>query len=288
MGILNKTDLIVNSDGSIYHLGLKPEQVPDLIFTVGDPQRVSMVSSNFDSIKYRTGNREFQSHIGRIGNQSVMVMSTGMGSSNIEIAINELDALVNFDLETRQRLPERRKLTLVRLGTSGSLRKTLEVGSILLSEMAVGFDSVLPFYPCTTNAGEEEWKSELMTYGIASDSFAFETDIKKYQTKFRTGITYTAPGFYVPQGRQLIFNNRSEILKLLSKSVIRARQVDNIEMETLSLYGLTRYFDHRALSFNAILANREEGTFSKDPAAIVDIMIKNVLDWVLEYEINRG
>ncbi|MEM6841848.1 MAG: nucleoside phosphorylase [Bacteroidota bacterium] len=279
---ISETDLIYCEDGSIYHLGLHSEQVPDLIFTVGDPERVPLVSQYFDSVETKVTHREFVSHIGRVGDCSLMVISSGMGTDNVEILMTELDALVNIDREARQTKASLRSLTIIRLGTSGALQPNVPLDSILISQTAFGLDTLMQFYsyrmPSSFKKAVDQLKSDL---DLEFTPYAAEADselITLFQSQFQVGNTVTCPGFYAPQGRQLRLASRQS--RFLEK-LINFRSSDitlaNLEMETAGYYALGQLLGHRVLSVNAILAHRNSGKFSTNPAKTVGRMIERVL-----------
>ncbi len=272
------TDLIINPDGSIYHLHLRPEDVAPVVFTVGDPERVRKVSRYFDEVTHEVRHREFLTHTGRMGGQEVMVASTGMGTPNIEIFMLEIDALLNIDFKTRIPRENRKSIRVIRLGTSGAIKKDIPVGSVLISSGAVGMDGLCDFYP---GAGTEHplcdqlrdaYELHFTPYFQTGD----ETLIHQF-SNFRQGITLTTPGFYAPQGRRLSDHSGREIVHRLGE----IRGLTNMEMETSAYYALGRWLGHQMLSVNAILANRITDEFSTDPDAVVDQMIRTVLEQII-------
>ena len=285
---MSEAELILNPDGSIYHLHLKPEHIAPLVIFVGDPERVGEVSKHFDSIEHKTQHREFVAHTGYIGKKRLTVLSSGIGPDNIDIVMNELDILANIDLETRQIKSEITSLTIVRLGTSGSLQAEITVDSLVVSSMAVGFDNLMTFYDAPPT-GEELTLADNLTLYLEHKNddlllipYIFMADKKMLQLfdneQFTKGITVTAPGFYAPQGR--VLRGRSaepRLIQILNGFRQKTLMLTNMEMETAGIYGLARIFGHRALSISAILANRIDGTFSKQPAATVEHMIATAL-----------
>ena len=277
------SELIVNKDGSIYHLSLKPQNICDTIIVVGDPGRVHRISQFFDSLDFEMNKREFITHVGKINGKKLMVMSTGMGIDNIEIALTELDALANIDFKSMQPKARRRKLKIIRVGTSGAVQEDIPVGSHLVSEYAVGFDNIMSFYELPQDEFESSFSKSLRQY--------LDVDIPIYTSKCSPGLlstvgegmirgfTVTSPGFYAPQGRQIRLPIR--YAKLVDKMVTfhqNGHWLTNFEMETSGLYALGSMMGHEMLSTNAIIANRASGTFSKDPYKVVDLLIKKVLD----------
>jgi uridine phosphorylase len=281
--MISAAELIINPDGSIYHLQLLPEEIADVIFTVGDPERVPEVSKHFDEIELARAHREIVTHTGYIGKKRVSVISTGMGTDNIDIVMNELDALVNIDFETRTPKAVSKQLTFVRIGTSGSIQKNIPLDSLLISEKAVGFDSLMNYY---LHQPEDVFFEQEIAAFIAEK----ELNIPFYTTHasqelvnifsdFERGITISAPGFYAPQGRKLRAVPAKKLLvENLSEFKHRELRFTNLEMETAGIYALGKIFGHRCLSVNAILANRLDGTFSSNPQKIVQTMIEKVLE----------
>ena len=280
-----ESELILNKDGSIYHLGLRPEQVADTIITVGDPKRVSLISNFFERLDTTVRKREFVTHTGEFRGKRLTVISTGIGPDNIDIAINELDALVNIDLTTRLPKAEPQVLNFIRLGTSGSIREDLPVDSMVVSAFGIGLDNVMEFYPWSPSPDEKELEE-------LARSFIIGERVRPYAVKGSTellqqlrrdemaGITLTCPGFYGPQGRSLRLHNpkAEQILGTMSGFEFQGFPLTNIEMETSAIYGLARLLGHKALSFNAILANRATQTFSPHPKRAVLKMIETVLE----------
>lgn len=282
---ISTTDLILNKDGSVYHLNLLPEDLADDIITVGDPDRVGEVSKHFDKVELRKGKREFITHTGYIGSKRISVISTGIGTDNIDIVLNELDALVNIDLDRRVYLDKLKSLNIIRIGTSGAMQTDIPIDSILVSEYAVGLDALMAFY--TYEASREE---KAILRAIVSQAPAFKPLkpyvgaaskllLRKIGKDLPRGITVTAPGFYAPQGRELRFTktipNFIKQLSSISKDNLR---LTNLEMETSGIYGLANILGHQAISVNAILASRVKYEFSKNPGKTIDKTIKLVLE----------
>lgn len=282
---ITTTDLILNKDGSVYHLNLLPEDLADDIITVGDPDRVGEVSKHFDKVELRKRKREFITHTGYIGSKRISVISTGIGTDNIDIVLNELDALVNIDLDRRVYLDKLKSLNIIRIGTSGAMQTDIPIDSILVSEYAVGLDALMAFY--TYEASREE---KAILRAIVSQAPAFKPLkpyvcaaskllLRKIGKDLPRGITVTAPGFYAPQGRELRFNksipNFIKQLSSISKDNLR---LTNLEMETSGIYGLANILGHQAISVNAILASRVKYEFSKNPGKTIDKTIKLVLE----------
>ena len=285
-----ESELILNQDGSIYHLSLHPEQVAGTIITVGDPKRVSMISNYFDRLDTSVRKREFITHTGEIQGKRITVISTGIGPDNIDIAINELDAVVNIDLVNRVPKPDPVSLNFIRMGTSGSLREDIPVDSIVVSAYGIGLDNVMDFYPWRPNAAEEKLQEQaknlletekIRPYAVQASPLLLEA-LKRNDT---LGITITCPGFYGPQGRSLRLENPNaqKMIRQFPSFAFEGIPLTNIEMETSAIYGLTRLLGHHALSFNAILANRVLQKFSPNPKRAVTKMIETVLERLVEY-----
>lgn len=289
-------ELILNPDGSVYHLNLLPEQVAETIITVGDPDRVQAISQHFDRLDCEVQKREFVTHTGWIGKKRLTVISTGIGTGNIDIVFNELDALFNIDLQKKVLKKDLKKLTFVRIGTSGCLKKEIPLDSFLVSELAVGMDNLLTYYQLKNNKKEKKLQQRLSQFlkpqklKIPYVVGANRPLIKTLGKDFSKGITLTCPGFYGPQGRQLRAQNKTK--NLLDNFVnfnaanfhFQGRknkyeyQITNFEMETAGIYGMAKLLGHQAISFNALLANRGSGTFSKNPKKTVDKLIVEVLE----------
>ncbi|MGC1390656.1 MAG: nucleoside phosphorylase [Bacteroidales bacterium] len=268
-----KTELITNKDGSIYHLNLLPGDISNKIIIVGDPGRVDMLASLMQDIRVRKENREFHTVTGSFENTEFTVISSGIGTDNIDILVNELDALVNIDLNTGIAKEEPVSLTFLRLGTSGGLRADVPAGSYVLTETAIGFDGLLHFYEgydwildtglADNLADYLEWPDTL-SYPYAVN--ANKELIELFQNEdFRKGITISAPGFYAPQGRRLrleTFDN--EINNKLSEFSYRGRTICNYEMESSAIYGLSALLGHKALTICLVIGNRVTGEFIQD------------------------
>ena len=268
-----KTELITNKDGSIYHLNLLPGDISDKIVIVGDPGRVDMLASLMQDIRVRKENREFRTVTGSFENTEITVISSGIGTDNIDILINELDALVNIDLNTGIVKEEPVSLTFVRLGTSGGLRSDIPAGSCVLTETAIGFDGLLHFYEgydwildtglSDTLVEYLEWPDTLSyPYAVNADKDLMEMFHNK---DFIKGITISVPGFYAPQGRRLrleTFDN--EINNKLAEFSYRGRTISNYEMESSAIYGLSKLLGHKALTICLVIGNRVTGEFVQD------------------------
>jgi len=278
------SDLILNTDGSVYHLKLKPFQIADTIITVGDPERVSKVSAYFDKILFKVSNREFITHTGLVGGKSISVMSTGMGTDNIEIALLELDMLVNVDLETREKKDQLTSLNIIRIGTSGSLQPFIPIDTLLASKAATGIDALGQFYKFNENSKQQSISKGLQaTIGLGYTPYtqdANEELFLKYAFDYSPGHTITSPGFYAPQGRNIrLESTKPNFLEKIQQFRSQdGASFTNLEMETAGIYALAKALGHKALSLNAIVANRFEGKFSSNPNLVVDRLIKNVID----------
>lgn len=285
MDSIAETDLILNADGSAYHLNLLPGDVADTVITVGDQDRVGEITRYFDHIELKKGKREFITHTGRIGNQRLTVISTGIGTDNIDIVLNELDALVNVNFKTRVPNPTLKSLNIIRIGTSGAVQADIPVDSLLASSAAFGLDALMHYYKQNLSVGEKELLAafkaalpgdyELSPYIASADASLLNILAKDISQ----GITITAPGFYAPQGRQVrAINTMPQLMKLIQNFNSGSQRITNLEMETAGIYGLAASLGHKAISFNVILANRISETFSKQPAKIMDTFIKQLLE----------
>lgn len=279
------SELILNADGSIYHLHLLPEDLADTIITVGDPARVAKVSSYFDTIDVKKNKREFTTHTGYLNGMRISVISTGIGTDNIDIVLNELDALANIDFKDREIKTCKKQLDIVRIGTSGAIQPYIPVDSFLMSEYALGFDNLIHFYQ---NEGiqnpeiQKAFVSHMKWPRNRSIPYLVEYDLilaQKFQSeKMIKGLTATNVGFYGPQGRSLRLRPQDrELNSKLSSFHYKGMQITNLEMETSGIYGLSRLLGHRAVSLNCILANRSTGEFSKDPDRAMDDLIRYAL-----------
>jgi uridine phosphorylase len=279
-----KTELITNSDGSIFHLNLLPGDIADKIIIVGDPGRVDMLSTLLTDIRVRKENREFRTVTGLFDGRELTIISSGIGTDNIDILINELDALANIDLKTGIAKEEPVSLTFVRIGTSGGLRDEIPAGSTVLTETAIGFDGLLHFYEgydwlLDTTLSDVlvqylEWPDTL-SYPYAVNANKELVELFRYE-KFVKGITISAPGFYAPQGRTLRLNTfDSEINRKLSEFSFRGRFIANYEMESSAIYGLSGLLGHKALTLCTVIGNRVSGDFINDYKPIIkDLALK--------------
>ncbi len=284
--MIQASELILNPDGSVYHLKLKPEHIAHDIIFVGDQNRVEKISSQFDTIEFSFQKREFKTHTGTLNGKRITVISTGIGPDNIDIVMNELDALVNIDLKTRQPKSNLTSLNIVRIGTSGSLQADIPVDSFVMSKYGLGLDNMLRSYLVDeiSNSNMEEsfinhtnWDSRKGRPYVISCSDKLEQLIES--DKIHKGITATAGGFYGPQGRVLRLGIQDKNLNSkMDNFLLEGNRITNLEMETAAIYGLSKLMGHNALSLNAIIANRATGTFSEDPYKAVDELIKYTLE----------
>lgn len=287
---IKESELILNPDGSVYHLNLKPEHISDTILFVGDQDRVEKITKYFDSIEFSIQKREFKTQTGTYKGKRITVISTGIGPDNIDIVINELDALVNIDLNTREIKPVHTSLTIIRVGTSGSLQEDIPVDSFVLSTHGLDLNGMMHSYQIdkiTNPILENEfikstnWSSQKARPIIIENDKSLEEKMESELTY--KGITATAGGFYGPQGRVLRLpledSNLNDKMDTFSSN---GHRISNLEMETSAIYGLSKLLGHRALSLNAIIANRVNGTFSNDPELVVDQLIKYTLEKLVE------
>ena len=284
--MIKSSELILNPDGSVYHLNLKPENIAHDIIFVGDPDRVEKITQFFDSIEFSIQKREFKTQTGIYKGKRLTVLSTGIGPDNIDIVLNELDALVNIDLNTRLPKEQLTALNIIRIGTSGSIQADIPVDSFVLSQFGIGLDNMLRSYivdEITHKDIEEafitqtEWNLQKgRPYAIAC-SEVLEKRIESNQ--MHKGITCTVGGFYGPQGRVLRLPIQdSDLNSKMDHFQFNGNRITNLEMETTAIYGLSALLGHHALSLNAIIANRATGTFSEDPTKAVDELIAYTLD----------
>jgi uridine phosphorylase len=283
-----ESELIVNPDGSIFHLHLKPEQLSDKVVLVGDPERVSLIASNFDSIEFEVSNREFHSITGSYKGKRITALSHGIGTDNIDIVINELDALVNIDLKTRTEKPEFKQLTLIRVGTSGGLQPFLKVGSYCIAEKSIGLDSVLSYYKGRDDISEQDFEEAFMAqigwnprwgtpYVVSADP-ELVTRFDGVENVTR-GVTISAVGFYGPQGREL----RLPLADPNINQKIEAFRhndhcITNYEMESSALAALSKLMGHKAMTVCTIIANR----LAKEATSIYKNSVSDLIKLVLD------
>ncbi|MEO5947641.1 MAG: nucleoside phosphorylase [Chitinophagaceae bacterium] len=285
MSRIAESELIINNRGAIYHLDLRPEEIADTVITVGDPDRVQEVSKHFDSIEVKRQHREFISHTGKVGNKRLTVLSSGIGPDNIDIVINELDALVNIDFETREIKKELKSINIIRIGTSGSLQSDIPVDHFVASTHGLGVDNLLNFYRLEQNDEEQQLIQSFITQtqvhgqiGNPYISSGAASLIKNFVKDFHQGITVTCPGFYGPQGRVLRLGIKNpNFVNRLTDFRFGQHRITNFEMETSAIYGLGRLLGHNCLAVNAIVANRVTKDFSKDGKATVEKLIQKFL-----------
>jgi uridine phosphorylase len=283
---LAASELVLNSDGSVYHCNLHNENLANIVFLVGDPDRVPLVSAYFDKIDFKTQKREIVTHTGQIAGKRVTVLSTGMGTDNIDIVLNELDAVANIDIKNKTLKEQRRQLTFIRMGTSGSLQPEILVDSFLASQYGLGFDGLTHYYAganqLTKNAyidkfiEKTDWNEYLpRPYLAPADSFLFE---KAKSLNVFHGVTATATGFYGPQGRVLrLALSQENLNEKLRDFEYDNLKITNFEMETSAIYGLAYLMGHRALTVNCIVANRFTGEFSKDSHSSIIKLVEKML-----------
>ncbi|MCD6092055.1 MAG: nucleoside phosphorylase [Bacteroidales bacterium] len=281
-----ESELILNPDGSIYHLKLKSENIADDIIVVGDPGRVPVISAYFDSIEFKQSNREIVTHTGFIGKKRLTVLSTGMGTDNLDIIINELDAVVNIDLENRVPKTDHKALNIIRLGTSGAMQEDVPVGSYVMSSHGVGMDGLLRFYAAGNKVEDSEltqafldqtqWPADLPKAYIVAGSNSLMDKMGKAYLK---GITATAPGFFGPQGRvlrlPLAYPDLNDRISAFSYKGLR---ITNFEMETSALYGLSKALGHNAMTVCVIIANRLRKEYADDYKPSVTALIEDLLE----------
>lgn len=286
MNHLAASELILNQDGSIYHLNLLPEHIADTIILVGDQNRVDKITRYFDEVEVKVQKREFHTQTGTYKGKRISVISTGIGTDNIDIVLNELDALVNIDFKTREIKEEHTQLDIIRIGTSGSIQEDIPVDSIVISHLAVGFDSLLHFYQSDhvqLQEFNEAIEEHLDIYPRNSKPYVVPADkhlVEKFSSpEVYEGFTGSNVGFYAPQGRVLRLPLRDDNMKeRLAAFSFQGKKITNLEMETSAIFGLGKLLGHRALSINAIIANRATGNFTKDGAKAID----NTITYTLE------
>ena len=283
---IGSSELILNPDGSVYHINLKPEHVSPNVIFVGDPARVDRVAKHFQKIEFTTQKREFRTIVGQFKGRRFTVISTGIGPDNIDIVVNELDALVNIDLKNRMKKERQTSLKLVRIGTSGSLQHDIPVDSMVLGKYGLGFEGLLHFYKAEHIFEKELQEAFIrhtnypgnrsLPYFVKNDS---ELESQLISEEVFTGITATAGGFYGPQGRVLRLElDRADMNEKIESFRFKDLRISNLEMETSAIYGLSKLLGHKAVSMNAIIANRADLTFSQDPYQTVDRLIEYTLN----------
>ena len=281
-----ESEMMINSRGAVYHLNCRPEEIATTILTVGDPDRVAIVSKYFDRIEFRNQHREFITHTGYIGQKRISCISTGIGPDNIDIVVNELDALVNINLETRAIKDELTSLKIIRVGTSGSLQKEVSINSFVASTHGLGLDNLMNFYLHHNNEEEKQILQAFNTHtpmqqGISSPYIATAgmSLLKHFVDDFHQGITVTCPGFYGPQGRVLRMGlTHPALVDQLTTFRFGQHLISNFEMETSAIYGLGKALGHQCLSLSAIIANRITKEFSSDGNEVMEKLIKYTLE----------
>jgi uridine phosphorylase len=285
MQAIGASELIINDRGAIYHLNVRPEEIADTIITVGDPERVAAVSKYFDQIEFKLAHREFITHTGRIGNKRISVLSTGIGPDNIDIALNEIDALVNIDFNSRTINDQKKSVSIIRMGTCGSLQGEVGVDQLVAGTHGLGIDNLLNFYALENN---EEEKAILAAFEMHTSILAHKVQpyiatasaglIKHFTEGYSHGITVTCPGFYGPQGRILRLPLKMpNLVDQMTSFSYGQHRIANFEMETSAIYGLCNLLGHQCLSINVIIANRVKKEYSKDMGKAVDHMIQKSL-----------
>jgi len=284
--MLHPSELILNPDGSIYHLKLKPEHLAKKVIVAGDPHRIATISAHFDTIECKIENREFITHTGTYKGERVSAIATGIGTDNIDIVLNELDALINIDLGSRTIKDELTTLEIVRIGTCGSIQESVPSDEIVVSTHAIGLDGLLNFYEFEMDAEEQAifdqfkeqtaWREEFNKPYLVRGANSL---IEKIGHDFNPGITITANGFYAPQGRRLRLKPKhAAVNEELRRFKYNGHQIVNYEMETSALYGLSRLMGHQACTVCAVVANRYANSFSKNYKQVMAELIETVLD----------
>lgn len=281
-----ESELIINERGAVYHLNARPGEIANTIITVGDPDRVNEVSKHFDKIECKLRHREFITHTGSIGQKRITVLSTGIGTDNIDIVLNELDALVNIDFDTRTIRDQLSHLDIIRIGTAGSLQEDVPVDSYVASTHGLGIDNLMNFYVTENNEEEKQLLHSFVTQTQLHNRFSYPyitgasiSLIKHFVQGFHQGITVTCPGFYGPQGRVLRLGiTNPQLITRLTDFKFGQHRIVNFEMETAGIYGLGKALNHHCLSLSAIVANRIQRKFSKDGNATVEKLITKTLD----------
>jgi uridine phosphorylase len=283
---LAESELILNNRGAVYHLNLRPEELANTVITVGDPDRVAQVSQHFDSVEIKRQHREFVTHTGWLGGKRLSVISTGIGTGNIDIVFNEMDALVNIDLEKKQIKDTHTSLQIIRMGTSGSLQRAVPEDSFVVSVYGLGLDNLLNFYRLEQTEEERLLLQNFVTHTQLSHQTSYPyislcsvSLLKHFAADFFSGITITCPGFYGPQGRVLRLGlPNPDLLNRLTHFQFGTHRILNFEMETAAIYGMGRLLGHQCLSLSSIVANRITKRFTKDTINLMDRMIIRSLE----------
>ena len=285
MQAIGASELIINDRGAIYHLNVRPEEIADTIITVGDPERVAEVSKYFDRVEHKLAHREFITHTGYIGQKRISVLSTGIGPDNIDITLNEIDALANINFDTRSINDQKKSVSIIRMGTCGSLQGEVGVNELVAGTHGLGIDNVLHFYERENN---EEEKAILAAFDEHTKINAHKIQpyiatasaglLKHFTEGYSHGITVTCPGFYGPQGRILRLPLKMpNLVDQMTSFKYGQHRIANFEMETSAIYGLCNLLGHQCLSINVIIANRVKKEYSKDMGKAVDHMIEKSL-----------
>ncbi|MEQ8909206.1 MAG: nucleoside phosphorylase [Vicingaceae bacterium] len=283
--MIHPSELVLSPEGSIYHLNLQPHQIGKKIIVAGDPGRIKQISVHFDSLDHVVENREFVTHTGTLNGEKITALATGIGTDNIDIVMNELDALVNIDLNTREIKEEHTPLEIVRIGTCGSLQEDVPADEVVVSTHAFGLDGLMNFYDVEVNENEERLLKEIKKQTDWPESlnrpYLVEGDsdfIDQIGAGFHRGITITANGFYAPQGRHLRVKLKAPHLnEKLRAFSFENKRIVNYEMETSALYGLSKAMGHKACTVCAVVANRYANSFSKDYKPVINNLIQKVL-----------
>lgn len=288
-----KSELIINPDGTIYHLKLKPENIAQTIIIVGDPNRVDQISGHFDDIELEVKNREFVTHTGTYRGKRLSVLATGIGTDNIDIVVNELDALVNYDLETRGLKKNPSMLNIIRLGTSGAIQEDIPLNSFIIAEYGLGLDGLIHFYEKGSEVQESKMEQAFIDHTKWSEILARPYIVKcseflmnKLGKNMISGITVTSPGFYGPQGRRLRLELKYPYInKLIESFEYNGSKITNYEMETSALYAIAKMLGHNAITICAAIANRATGQFNENYKVIMDAYIVELLDKLVQENI---
>lgn len=285
--MIKSSELIINPDGSVFHLHLKPENIADTILLVGDPGRVKMISGYFDRIECNIQNREFITVTGWIKNRHISVVATGIGTDNIDIVVNELDALVNIDLQTREIKPVLRSLNLIRIGTSGSLQADIPINSFVISKKSIGFDGLLNFYAGRNNIADLAFEKAFVEYADWNELLAKPYIVDCSESLFKlisgpktiTGINISAPGFYGPQGRVLRLPlSDADLNQKIETFRFEGQRITNYEMESSAIYGLSKLMGHKAITICVIIANRVTLLANES----YQLVMKTLVEYILE------
>lgn len=285
-----ESELIINPRGAIYHLDVRPDELAENIITVGDPERVNEISKHFDKIEIERKHREFVTHTGYVGDKRISVVSTGIGPDNIDIVLNELDALVNIDFDSRTINKDLKQLNIIRIGTSGSLQADVPVDSFVASTHGLGIDNLMNFYLHGNNEEEKQLIHSFVTqtqlhngFGDPYISAASMYLLKHFVDGYHQGITVTCPGFYGPQGRILRLGiSNPHLIDRLTSFEFGKHRITNFEMETSAMYGLSKALHHNCLSLSAIIANRIHKNFSKDASGLIEKLIVKSLEIITQ------